>query len=52
MLGDFTVKKAKLGREIFILIENQLGRNKMWFAVDNHSYMCHIMCKMNFRFEL
>ena len=25
---------------------------RIWYAKDNHSYMCHIMCKGIFRFEL
>ena len=39
MLGDFTVKDAKFGRE------NQLSRIKIWYAEDNHSYMCHVCAK-------
>ena len=34
------------------LTENRLERNEIWFAEGNHSYMCHIMCKRIFRFEL
>ena len=44
-LGDFTVKDAKFGKEIFILTDNWLGRNEVWYAEDNHSYMCHICPK-------
>ena len=25
--------------------ENQLSRNEMWYAADNHNYMCHICAK-------
>ena len=37
---------------MFVLTENQLKRNEMWFVVDNHNYMCHIMCERFFGFEL
>ena len=44
MLGDFNVKNAKLGRGKgnLHLTENRSERNEIWFAEDNHSYMCHI----------
>ena len=40
------VKNVKLGKEICIFkTENQLSRNQMWCAADNHNYMCHIYAK-------
>ena len=47
MLGDFTVKNAKTRKGNLHLTENRLERNKIWFAKDNHSYMCHI-CEKGF----
>ena len=43
-LGDFTVKR-KIGEGNLYSTETRLGRNKMWCAEDNHSYMCHICAK-------
>ena len=43
ILSDFTVKSAKLGREI--CTENQSSRNKMRCAADNYNNMCHICAK-------
>ena len=45
MLGDFTVKKHKIGKGNLYLTENQLSRNEMWCAADNHIHMCHICAK-------
>ena len=45
MLGDFAVKKCKIGKEILYLTENPLSRNEMWCASDNHNDMCHICAK-------
>ena len=44
-LGKFTVKNAKLGREICILTENRLSRNEMLCVADNHNNMCHLCAK-------
>ena len=27
------------------LTENRLSRNEMWFAADNHNYVCHKCAK-------
>ena len=48
MLGDFTLKKRKIGKGNLYLTENRLGRNEIWYAEHDHSYMCHIMGKRNF----
>ena len=45
MLGDFSAKKRKIGKGNLYLTENRLERNEIWFAGDNHSYMCHICAK-------
>ena len=45
MLGDFTVKNAKLGKGNRHLTENRLSRNETWCAADNHNYKCHIRLK-------
>ena len=37
------IRKIRKGNLYFT--ENQLGRNEMWYAEDNHSYMCHIWAK-------
>ena len=37
------VKKNKTEKRNLYLTENQLSRNKMWCAEDNHTYMCHII---------
>ena len=44
-LGDFTRKKCKIGEGNLYLTENRLGRNEIWCAEDNHTYMCHIYAK-------
>ena len=41
-LGEFAVKKRKIWKENLYLTEDWLGRNEIWYAEDNHSYMCHI----------
>ena len=41
-LGDFKVKKCKIGKGNLYLAENRISRNEMWCAADNHNYMCHI----------
>ena len=43
--GDFTVKKCKIGKRNLSSPENRLGRNEVWCAKDNHSYMRHICAK-------
>ena len=43
-LGDFALKKAKLGRGI---CKNQFGRNKICCAESNHNYMSN-MCEKEF----
>ena len=49
-LGDFTVKKRKIGTGNLYLPENWLSRNEMWCAADNYNdYMCRIWI---FRFNL
>ena len=45
MVGDFTVKKRKIWKGNLCLTENRLEKNEIWFAEDNHSYMCHICAK-------
>ena len=44
-LGDFTLKKRKIGKGNLYLTENQLNRNEMWCAVVNHNHMGHICAK-------
>ena len=39
------VKKHKIRKGNLYLTENQLQRNEIWFAQDNHSYMHHICAK-------
>ena len=50
-LGDFTVKKRKIGKGNLYLTENRLSWNEICCAADNHNYMSH-MCKRIVRFEL
>ena len=38
----FYDKKRKIGKENVYLTENQVGRNEILCAEDDHSYMCHI----------
>ena len=45
-LGDFAVKKRKIGEGNLYLTENQLSRNLMWCASDNHNNLCHICAKL------
>ena len=55
MLGDFSAKKkkkSKIRKGNLYLTENRLERNEIWFAEDNHSYMCHICGKGFFRVGL
>ena len=40
-LGDFTVKKRKIGKGNLYLTENRLSWNEMCCDSDNHNYMCH-----------
>ena len=53
-LGDFTVKKIKIGKGNLHLTENQLSRNEMWCVADNLHYMCHTCAKGSrfFRFQI
>ena len=45
-LGDFMEKKNPQNLEGDLdLTKNRLSRNKMWCAVHNHNYMCHICVK-------
>ena len=44
-LGDFTVKKLKIGKGNLYLTENRLSGNEMYCAADNHKNMCHICAK-------
>ena len=44
-VGDFIVKKHKNWKGNLSLIENRLGQNLMWCAMDNHNFMRHIMLK-------
>ena len=41
----FYGKKSKIGKGNLYLTENWLGRNEIWYAEDNHSYICHISVK-------
>ena len=41
----FYGKRCKIRKENLYLTENLLGRNEIWYAEDNHSYMCHICAK-------
>ena len=41
----FYGKKRKIRKGNFYLTENRLEKNEIWFAEDNHSYMCHICIK-------
>ena len=43
--GWFYGKKRKIWKGNLYLTENRLGRNEIWYAEDNHSYMCHICAK-------
>ena len=45
MLGDFTVKKHKIRKGNLYLTKNRFERNEIWFAEDDHSFMCHICAK-------
>ena len=57
-LGDFTIKNAKLGREIWYNLKSLSG-NEIWCTADNHSYHeshmriheSHMRIRI-FRFEL
>ena len=42
-LVDCYFLNAKLGRKICISLKSRLSRNEMWYAADNHNYMCHIL---------
>ena len=44
-LGDFTVKKHKLGKGNLSVTKNRLSRNEMWCAADNHNNVGHIRAK-------
>ena len=50
-LGDFTVKKWKIGKGNPYLNENLLSKNEMWCAADDHNDTCYT-CKRIFRFKL
>ena len=41
----FYGKNAKIEKENIYSTENRFGRNEMWCAEDNDSYMCHIYAK-------
>ena len=41
----FYAKNFKIGEGNLYLTENQLSRNEIWYAEDNHIYMCHICAK-------
>ena len=43
--GGFGGKKRKIGKGNLYLTENQLRKNEMWCASDNHNDMCHIRAK-------
>ena len=56
MVGDFMVKKKNnIRKENSYLIEDQLYKNKMLGAKDNHNAMCHMCAKCfldsNFNFK-
>ena len=51
-LGDFTVKKRKIGKGNLFLTENRFSKNEIWCAVVYRNQMRHIMCKTIFRFQL
>ena len=38
-------KNRQIGKGNLYLTENRSKRNKIWFAEDNHSYVCHICAK-------
>ena len=44
-LGDFTVKKCKIGRRNLYLTKNRSSRNGILCAADNHNNMCHLCAK-------
>ena len=44
-LGNFTVKKLKIGKGNLFLTENLLSRNEMWCVTDTHNYMRHSCAK-------
>ena len=39
-------KNSKIGKRNLYSTENRLGRNEIWCAEDNHSYMRHINKKL------
>ena len=39
-LGDFTIKKRKIGKGNLYTTENRLSWNEMCCAADNHNYVC------------
>ena len=45
MLGEFYGKKHKIRKGNLYLTENRFENNEIWFAEDNHSFMCHICAK-------
>ena len=45
MVGDFTVKKCKIGTGNLYLTKNRLRKNKMWYVADNHNDVSHIWAK-------
>ena len=44
-LGDFAVKKRKIGKGNLYFTENRFSLNEMCCASDNHNYMCHTRAK-------
>ena len=41
----FYGKRRKFRKGNLYLTENRLSRNEIWYAEDDHSYMCHICAK-------
>ena len=52
MIGDFAVKKRKIGKGNLYLTENRLSWNVMCCASANHNYYVSHMCKRIIKFEL
>ena len=42
MLGDFALKKRKIGKRNMYLTKNQFGRNEICCAKDSHNYMSNM----------
>ena len=41
-------KKLKTVKGNLYFTDNRLSRSEMWCVVDNHNYLCHILCEKDF----